>query len=142
MTEEEEVVNNDVNTSESDTRNNGPVRRNSPPVEYQFKPGNGGRPKGSRNKLGEHFIADLYADWQEHGAATLVEVRETKPDQYLKVVASILPKDLNVNVSRMDEMTDDELIKRLRQLDATIRPFLDPEGAGDLNRGIHTASAH
>jgi hypothetical protein len=46
----------------ADTRNNerktGP---GNPPVEHRFKPGNPGRPKGSRNKLGEDFIQALAA---------------------------------------------------------------------------------
>ena len=53
-----------------------------------------GRPKGSRNKLGEAFIQDLYADWTKHGAKTLAIVRETDPSTYVKVCSSIVPKDI------------------------------------------------
>jgi hypothetical protein len=59
----------------------------------RFVPGNNGgtgRPKGSRNQLGEAFIADLYEDWLIHGAATIEKVRASRPPDYLKVVASIL----------------------------------------------------
>lgn len=111
----------------------------------RFLPGNsgfGGRPKGARNKLGEQFISDLYADWQEHGVETLAKVRDEKPDQYLKVVASILPKDLNVNINQMDDLTDDQLIQRIRQLDSAIRPFLDAQGAGEAAGGIGPQTAH
>jgi hypothetical protein len=90
--------------------------------------GNGGRAKGRRNKLGEAFIADLYEDWKGNGAAAIKAVRADKPDAYLKVIASILPKDVNVNVNQYDSMSDDELIARIRQLDAIVRPFLDTEG--------------
>lgn len=83
-----------------------------------------GRPKGSRNKLGEAFLEALYADFQEHGPAVIARVRNEKPDQYLKVIASILPKDINLNVNPIGEMTDDELIERIRKLDATIEPLL------------------
>jgi hypothetical protein len=44
-----------------------------------------GRPKGSRNKLGEQFLTDLYADWVENGVAAIKKVRETRPEIYLKV---------------------------------------------------------
>ena len=111
----------------------------------RFLPGNsgfGGRPKGARNKLGEQFISDLYADWQEHGVETLAKVRAEKPDQYLKVIASILPKDLNVNINQMDDLTDDQLIQRIRQLDSAIRPFLDAQGAGEAAGGIGPQTAH
>jgi hypothetical protein len=49
-------------------------------------------PKGSRNRLSEEFVNELYADWCEHGAEALKKVRETRPDVYLKVVASLLPR--------------------------------------------------
>jgi len=78
----------------------------------------GGRPKGSRNQLGEAFVADLYADWQANGAETIARVREERPQDYLKVVASILPKDVNLNVSRFDHMTSAELDAEILRLDA------------------------
>jgi hypothetical protein len=84
-----------------------------------------GRPKGSRNKLGEAFLDALYDDFRLHGAAAIETVRVEKPDQYLKVIASILPKDLNVNVNPIDGMTDEQLIARIQQLDLVIRPLLN-----------------
>lgn len=95
------------------------------PVGTPFQKGQApGRPKGSRNKLGEAFLEAMHADFEQHGTAAIVEVRETKPDQYLKVIASILPKDLNVNVNNMGDLTDDELRQRIRDLESVIRPFL------------------
>lgn len=65
-----------------------------------FKPGQSGnpagRPKGSRHKLGEDFLKALQADFAEHGTDAIAKVREQKPDQYLKVIASILPKEIEV----------------------------------------------
>lgn len=128
---------------DDEARNNGEkTGKPQPPVEYQFKPGNPGRPKGARNKLGEQFIADLYEDWQKHGVETLARVRDEKPDQYLKVVASILPKDLNVNINQMDDLTDEQLIQRIRSLDSAIRPFLDAQGASGIVGGAGSETAH
>jgi hypothetical protein len=46
---------------------------------------------GSRNKLGEGFLADLYADRREGGIAAIARARVERPDVYLRAVASILP---------------------------------------------------
>lgn len=72
-----------------------------------------GRPKGSRNKLGEAFLEALHDDFAEHGVGAIEEVRKDKPDQYLKVIASTLPKELNVKVSELDELSDDQLARQL-----------------------------
>jgi hypothetical protein len=76
--------------------------------------GAGDRPKGSRNKLGEAFLADLYADWCEGGVAAIARVRAERPDVYLRVVASILSKDLELENDIFDGLSDDQL--------AAIRP--------------------
>jgi hypothetical protein len=122
--------------------NTGEKRKPSPPVEHQFKPGNPGRPKGSRNKLGEAFLEAMHNDFQQHGVEVIQKVRIEKPDQYLKVIASILPKELNVNVNEMDALSDDELIVRLRDLDSIIRPFLAAAGENGAGQGDRAATAH
>lgn len=78
--------------------------------------GNGGRPKGARNKLGEAFLSDMLADWEQHGVDVIVKVRTEKPDVYLKTVASILPQQLNVKVSEWDDLTDEQLDQRIASL--------------------------
>jgi hypothetical protein len=117
-----------------------------PPIEYQFKPGQGGRRKGSRNKLGEDFIQALADDFERHGVEAIERVRIEKPEAYLKVIASLLPKDLNLNVSKYDHLTDEQLIVRLRMLTeqaATILGrLLDHDPAeNDQTRSEHTIVA-
>ena len=71
--------------------------------------GNGGRPKGSRNKLGEDFLRALHADFVAHGVEAIEQTRIEKPDAYLKVIASILPKQLEAKGSAFEGVSDDEL---------------------------------
>jgi len=61
-----------------------------------------GRPKGSRNKFAEEFISDFLADWEKHGAATLKKCRSVDPAAYVRVAASLLPKDFNINAGATD----------------------------------------
>lgn len=124
-------------------RNNGKkTGRGNPPAEHQFKPGNPGRPKGARNKLGEMFIEDVLAAWESKGAAAIRTVIEKRPQDFLKVVASLMPKDLNVNINQIGEMTDEQLLDRIRKLDATIQPFLSAHREDGNSDGDRAPTAH
>lgn len=114
------------------------------PTTGRFVTGNigGGRPKGARAKLGEQFLEDMQIAWEREGAAVINRVMKERPQDFLKVVASLMPKDFNLNVSNVDTMTDDELIQRIRRLDAAIRPFLDVEGTSVVNGGVGSSAAH
>lgn len=113
--------------------------------DTRFKPGNPGRPKGARNKLGEAFLEAMLDDFTQHGVAAIETVRSEKPDQYLKVIASILPKEMNLNVTeQFSEMTDDELADRARRLARDLAPLLGGIGsdqAGDAGKGRKAKSA-
>ena len=88
----------------------------------------GGRPRGSRNLLGEAFVADV----------TITKVRKTRPSDYLRLIASILPKDVNVNVTAVESMSDDELSATIKRLLAEpdlelADPRETPGNGGGLN---------
>jgi hypothetical protein len=76
-----------------------------------------GRPKGSRSKLGEAFLADMYDDWKEHGPEVVKKVREEKPAEYLRVVASVLPKELHFSETILDQISDEELDRIIIELE-------------------------
>ena len=56
----------------------------------------GGRPKGSRNKLSGRFLHNLNKDWQAHGMEAIERMREAQPVEYVKLIASLLPKEAHV----------------------------------------------
>ena len=39
------------------------------------------------------------------------------PAQFLKVVAQVLPKDMNLHVNPYDHMTDEQIMERLRVIE-------------------------
>lgn len=85
--------------------------------EKKWKPGQSGnpagRPLGARVKLSETFLKDLLEDWEQHGKTALAEARTKKPDVYLRVVASVLPKQLDVRRGAFEGLTDEQLFAKL-----------------------------
>ncbi|RUT91017.1 hypothetical protein EOD23_35725, partial [Mesorhizobium sp. USDA-HM6] len=79
------------------------------------------RPKRSRKTLVDDFTAALRADFRAHGAGVIAAVRAEKPDQYLKVVLTLLPKDFSQNLdadkNKLDRMSDEEIRNRIRGLE-------------------------
>lgn len=74
----------------------------------RFVTGNigGGRPKGARAKLGEAFLQAMQEDFAQHGIAAVEAVRTEKPDQYLKVIASMLPKEIDLGDEIVQAMVE------------------------------------
>ena len=102
---------------------------------FTFKPGQSGnpagRPVGNRNKLNEKFILALHDDFVEHGAAVIEKVRETKPEIYLKVIASILPRELHFkNESAFEGLTDDKLDEVIGSVRAVLLAATPTEAPG------------
>src|ERR1700761_1560536 len=74
-----------------------------------------GRPKGSKNKLTEALWHDFADAWHTHGARALETVAKDEPGTFVKVAASVMPKDLHVTTS-IEDMTDEERLSRIREL--------------------------
>jgi hypothetical protein len=64
-----------------------------------------GRPLGSKHKISEKFISALTADFEQHGETVISQVRADKPEQYLKIVADLVPKDFNIGQDQPFRMT-------------------------------------
>jgi hypothetical protein len=75
-----------------------------------------GRPKGSRNKLSEEFIAALCEDFELHGEAVIETVRKTRPADYLRIVAALVPKEFSVASGSLEELSDEELAQAIVDL--------------------------
>lgn len=65
-----------------------------------------GRPKGSRHRLAESFCAALLKDFEENGEEAIELMRAEKPGEYIRAVASVIPKEFEgtVNGDLSDEM--------------------------------------
>ncbi len=63
-----------------------------------------GRPSGSRDRLTSAFIDNLADDFEANGEAAIQRCREEDPAAYLRLVASLAPKNVAVDdgVSLLD----------------------------------------
>jgi hypothetical protein len=69
-----------------------------------------GRGKGIPNKFSQQLVADFAADWREHGAAAIEQLRKENVAAYVKIATSLVPRELLLQVSRpLAELSDDEL---------------------------------
>jgi Family of unknown function (DUF5681) len=83
----------------------------------QFKPGESGnpagRPKGARSKLSESFLKALSEDFDSNGIEVIEKVRSDRPHEYLKIVAAVLPKQMQLEdltpKRKAEDLSDDEL---------------------------------
>ena len=75
------------------------TRRGNPqnlaPAWQKGQSGNpAGRPKGARSQLTEDFLKALASDFSTNGIAAIAQMREYKAADYLKVIASVIPKEI------------------------------------------------
>lgn len=84
-----------------------------PPVEHRFQPGQSGNPggmaKGTRHKLNGDFVRALSKDFDTHGVKAIENAREEDPMGYVKVIASLLPKQVE-QTQPLEDLTDAELV--------------------------------
>ena len=76
-----------------------------------FEKGNrsGGRTKGARNQILTALLEAFAADFEKNGAETIAITRVERPSEYLKIAASLLPKEFEFIDSRLKEIPDDQL---------------------------------
>jgi hypothetical protein len=80
----------------------------------------GGRPAGARNKLQAGFLRDLAEAWERDGQASLRIMVKEEPSRFVQVCASLMPKEVALEVGRpLADMTDEqvhELLARFREM--------------------------
>lgn len=111
----------EVDAPQQDRSESAKVGYKNPPIAAQFKrgvsPNPGGKPKGSRNKLQGDFFRRLADDFERFGIYAIARMRRDDPSTYVRVCASLMPKEFEV-VRPLDDFTDDELRSAVETLRA------------------------
>ena len=61
------------------------------------------------------FVTALAADFEQHGATAIQAMRERDPASYIRVIASLRPKELDIG-RPLDGLTDEELAAGISSL--------------------------
>src|SRR5262249_23347862 len=85
------------------------------------QPGKGGRRKGSRDRISTALLEAIAKDFEEFGEEAVKIARVEKPVEYLRIVASLLPKEFEIVDSRLHDITDEELDASLLRADLRSR---------------------
>ena len=115
-------------------------KKTGKPRPTTFKPGAEwrgnakGRPKGSRNRLSEDFIADLHDVWRMVGTLTDEEIAElpagkraliliaaARPVSFVTVVGNLVPREFDVDLKH--------------DASADFRKYLEAAASGKFRRG-------
>jgi hypothetical protein len=122
-----------------------PWQRNGP------SPWPSGRGKGHPNKFSKAFLHDVSKKWAQHGSDVLEQVRHSDPSTFLRVCASLIPKELLVvthsttpvaNLSQQELeailVEDISVVERLR---AALLPLIDRVHDQGLRDEMHRVLA-
>jgi hypothetical protein len=102
-----------------------------------------GRPLGSRNKLAEAFVADMYQAWEADGSKAIQEMIKRKPWEFVKIAAGLMPQKLEIT-NKFQSLPDAELAATLTRALKDITPGANGGSASGRignQRGIIEATA-
>jgi hypothetical protein len=89
-----------------DGNSNPRTRGLRPPWKKGDVPNPAGRPRGSRHKLSEAFILALQSKFEERGIEAIDRVIDETPGEFLRVVASIVPKQFGLEEGTQNAFLD------------------------------------
>ena len=82
-------------------------------------------PKAHATSLSDAFLQALADDFEAHGKGVVEKVRAERPQDYLKIVASVMPKRMEVEdvdpPRRAADLSDDELAAIVARFSIAIR---------------------
>jgi hypothetical protein len=106
--------------------------------------GSAGRPKNSRNKLAGHVFSDVLEFLTEPAAfeareltkfrSLLLTLWRESPKDLARFIASILPRELQIETSSVNELTDEELDRMIFELRARALAVREEQALDDASR--------
>lgn len=108
-----------------------------PPKHTQWKAGSspnpGGKPVRARNKINAAFLNALIEEFDKSGKKAIKECAENDPSTFVRVCASLLPKEIEIS-RPLDDIPDEQLdaaILAVRTILAAQNPDNGTNGSGE-----------
>lgn len=112
-----------------------------PPEHSRFAAGTsgnpGGKPVNARNRLTAAFLNRLADDFEQHGKDAIVKCREERPEAYIKAIAALCPKEIELK-RPLEEMATEELLAAVTALTSFLAAQGDQRRASEAESGIPT----
>jgi hypothetical protein len=86
-----------------------------------YMPNAAGNNGAARVKLQRKYFDALLADFAEHGEAAIKIMRMEEPSAYIRVIASLMPKEFTVTDNALGDMSDEELQQLLARAQAMLK---------------------
>jgi hypothetical protein len=103
----------------------------------RWKPGQSGnpdgRPRGSRNKFSTELIEAFALDFEARGTDTIEKVRTEKPHEYLRIAASLVPKQFEIEDGRQPFAIIPEQSRSAEEWEREVAPKPKPEAANGIS---------
>ena len=78
--------------------------------------------KMAATNSGAHFtfklVDDLFASFAEHGPGAIARVRTERPLDYLRIIAALVPKQLELKAAAFDGLPDGDLADLVSSMSA------------------------
>src|SRR5262245_12529152 len=98
-----------------------------------FQPGQpktGGRARRVKNRLSHAFLTALAEGFEQHGIEAIRICRVERRNEYLRVIAHLMPKELEVTVGPLQEISYVELEKLIEHARTKIIDITPNAGGG------------
>ncbi len=92
----------------------------SPATRFSADRAGRAKQKGARDRMSAAFLTALADDFEEHGKETVVRVRQEDPSAYLRIFATLAPKELEIS-NPLHGMSDGELAAAIQALTDHLR---------------------
>ena len=84
---------------------------------YKGNPGNPNGNRGARHRYITDFMEDMHDAWKVYGRPVLMTAALTDPVSFLRVAASLIPRDIDITVTHanVERLSDDDLVRFIEE---------------------------